>query len=252
MAVTNSGPKAFTAGGTIPLFARVKLDSGSGTSVVVTGANEKGFGTVIKLDSGSGSSAASGDRVTVWPDNLGGTVKMIASEAISAGADVFPVADGEISDIDTGLSKRVGVALGAASGDQSVIEVLIADAAGVVPVKEEIILGTITASLIADTYVMTRTLYGSGTVVEVFGRAVGAVTTASDETTVTFAIGGVGITTGSVNLTSANMTPDGAEVSATPSGNNAWTDGQALTATFGSTTAFAEGIFEIGVRVVRS
>lgn len=252
MAVYSCGPKAFTAGGTIPLYSRVALDSASGTTVSVADADEVGIGTVTAIGSGGGS-AASGERVTVHLDNLGGTVKVITSEAIAVGSLVFSVGSGEVSDVDTGLSKPIGVALQASGADQDVIEILLLPQPAVAqPIKEELILGTLTASLIIDTNVLTRTMYGSGTIDAVFVRAVSAVTTAAKATTATFAIGGTPITTGVVSVTSAGQTPDGAEQSATPSAANVFADGDSLTCTFSSTTAFAEGIFEVGVRLTRS
>ena len=55
-------------------------------------------------------------------DNKPGTIKCVASAAISLFDDVYTAADGKVSTVNTGV--YVGQALDAASGDDSVIEVL--------------------------------------------------------------------------------------------------------------------------------
>lgn len=117
--------------------------------------------------------------------------------------------------------------------------------------KEEIILGYLTAALIIDTNVVTKTLYGRGKIVKIFCRAMNAVTTAAKATTMTGRINGTTITDGALTVTSAGQTPDGAEQSVTPSGANEFSDGDVFTGVFGTTTVFVEGVFEIGIVVQR-
>lgn len=66
---------------------------------------------------------------TVGPVRLlheGQTVRMVASEAIAANANVYPADGGKVRvTLGTDTPERMGVALEAASGDGSVIEVLI-------------------------------------------------------------------------------------------------------------------------------
>jgi len=70
-----------------------------------------------------GSYTASGENTPVdLPTNRPGTLLCEAAGAISARADVYTAADGKISATNSGV--KVGVALAAASGSGSVIEVL--------------------------------------------------------------------------------------------------------------------------------
>lgn len=54
----------------------------------------------------------------------GVTVRMVAAQAISAYADVYRAAGGKITDAQFGSEDRIGIALEAATGDGSIIEVL--------------------------------------------------------------------------------------------------------------------------------
>jgi hypothetical protein len=67
--------------------------------------------------------AASGESVTVRLPNAG-TVKLTASEAIAAGAQLYKAADGKVSDVATS-SVLVGIAITAASADGSIFEALL-------------------------------------------------------------------------------------------------------------------------------
>jgi hypothetical protein len=67
--------------------------------------------------------AASGESVTVRLPNAG-TVKLTASEAIAAGAQLYKAADGKVSDTATD-SVLIGIAITAASGDGSIFEALL-------------------------------------------------------------------------------------------------------------------------------
>jgi len=108
--MTNS-PFTLTAGAAIAAFLRVKA---SGRTGYLAGASDYGVGTAIE-------GVASGKQVTVRLWEHGGTHKCVASAAISAGAKVYAAASGKIAATGTLL---IGTALDAASGNNSVIEVI--------------------------------------------------------------------------------------------------------------------------------
>lgn len=113
------GEKAFTVNAAIPRNSLVKLSAASGTQVEVTGSDEKAIG-VVKDDNGK----ALGDVVTVALLSSGRTFKMIAKEAHAAGASLFSAVAGKVQDTDPGAGTIRYTALEAATGDNSVIEVL--------------------------------------------------------------------------------------------------------------------------------
>jgi hypothetical protein len=62
----------------------------------------------------------------IKPINAQGTIEMTASGAITLGADVYADADGKVSALPVGAGdyRKIGIAMQAASGDGSIIEVL--------------------------------------------------------------------------------------------------------------------------------
>lgn len=104
---------AFTAGAAIAQFLRVKLSAGK---LAVAGAEDEDIGTIEE------ASFADGDKVTVRTYNAEGSRKMVASAAITQFAKVYGAAGGKVSSTANGAPK--GIALAAASGDGSIIEVL--------------------------------------------------------------------------------------------------------------------------------
>jgi hypothetical protein len=100
-----------TADGAIGLYRRVKAQ---GRTARLAGANDYGVGVAQE-------GVANGDDVAVRLDIHGGSLKMVASGAITAGARVYAAASGKISASGT---QSIGTALDAASGDGSVIAVL--------------------------------------------------------------------------------------------------------------------------------
>ena len=113
-AVVSKSPKTFPASVALPPYARVKLSSG--LLVLADAADDElGIleGRVLAGESGAVRFLSESE-----------TVRMIASKAIAANADVYRAADGEITDTQAGTEERIGIALEAASGDQSIIEVL--------------------------------------------------------------------------------------------------------------------------------
>jgi hypothetical protein len=109
------GPsRTFTAGADLPIHRRVKLSSGS---VVLAGATEDYFGITE-------TPVVSGRPVSVRLKNCGGTSFMTALTSFAAGAVVYGVADGKVDDVSTD-NVIAGTALQAASGNNSIVEVLL-------------------------------------------------------------------------------------------------------------------------------
>lgn len=113
-AQVETATRTFTAGGAISQYARVKFD---GTSVTAAGASDDWIGVAQQ------AAFASGDVVAVRLRTSEGTCKMIASAAISAGAEVQGAAAGKIA-TSAGTGSACGTALEAATDDGDVIEVL--------------------------------------------------------------------------------------------------------------------------------
>lgn len=103
----------FQANAAIAQFKRVILSSGE---LVAAGADDRELGTL------ENAALAADEQVAVRLRTAQGTVKMLAAGAISLGARVYGAASGKINDVENG--NPVGIALEAASGDGSVIEVL--------------------------------------------------------------------------------------------------------------------------------
>lgn len=107
------GMKGFTAGAALSQFLRVKI---SGGVLAAAGATDEDIGTLEE------AALAANDFVTVRLWNAPGTRKMVAAGAITQYANVYGAADGKIDDVSN--EKFIGVALQAASGSGSIIEVL--------------------------------------------------------------------------------------------------------------------------------
>ena len=112
--------KAFPANGAIAKYLRVKLLSTG--KIDVAGISDAEIGTIEE------AAFAAGDMRAVRLRTAEGTRKMVASGAISAGANCFADASGKISATATGF--HVGVALEAAAANNDVIEVLMGGAGG--------------------------------------------------------------------------------------------------------------------------
>lgn len=104
--------KSITAGEALVAWRRVKL---SGSTVVYADEGDRGIG-VVQVG------VASGEEAAIRLDNAGGTSKMMASGAITAGAKVYPDDDGKISALGTDPSP--GYTLETSTADGDVIEVL--------------------------------------------------------------------------------------------------------------------------------
>lgn len=89
------------------------------TSVAACGAAEIPLGTIDNIETGTGANQS------VLLLGKGGTKKMVASEAITAGEQVFTAASGKVQDTPTGATVYlVGTALTPAGADGDIIEVL--------------------------------------------------------------------------------------------------------------------------------
>lgn len=107
--------------------------------------------------------------------------------------------------------------------------------------KKRLVIGSPMLANIANANVFSFTLWGHGKIVEIGAQPWKPPTTSSKTTALTGAINGSAITTGVLTLTSAGLATAGTAQSVTPSAANEFWDGDILTLTAGSTTAFVEG-----------
>jgi len=112
----DTGCKAFECDEAIAQHARVKLDSDG--KVTTAALADKDIGTARN------ATLAAGEIVTVLLRSKPGTHKMIAVEALAAGATVYSEAAGKVQDTAATGAFQVGTALEAATADGDVIEVL--------------------------------------------------------------------------------------------------------------------------------
>lgn len=172
-AVENSGTKTLLAGAAISAYRRVRFD---GTSVVHAVAGEHWDGTAM-------ASADSAAYVAVRLRSVPGTRFMIAAAAISAGATVYGAAAGKISTVAVG--EPVGVAMQAASGDGSRIEV------ETWPMGYSQLLSAAVAASTAVSNTTTETSFGvtktipagslkAGDVITIFGQVIATATNSTD------------------------------------------------------------------------
>lgn len=112
----DTGFKSFECDEAIPQWSRVKLDSDG--KVTIAGLADKGIGVATR------ATFAAGEFVDVALNTKPGTVKMIAVEALAAGATVYSEAAGKVQDTAQATAFQVGVALEAATADGDIIEVM--------------------------------------------------------------------------------------------------------------------------------
>ena len=103
--------RPFVAGAAMNIHLRVTLTAGQ---LQLADATTKEIGTLFR-------NSTSGKEVGVTLRTAQGTIQMVASEAIGAGAEVFAAAGGKVA---TSGTVSIGHALSAGSGDNSIIEVL--------------------------------------------------------------------------------------------------------------------------------
>lgn len=114
-----SGPRNFQSGSGGATAGRlVKLSSGKVVHNTAT-ATDDPIGVAL-------STGAENDYVTVQFLTKEGTLEMTAAGAITAGAEVYAAAAGKIQALPAAAAtyRKIGIALVAASGDGSIIEVL--------------------------------------------------------------------------------------------------------------------------------
>lgn len=109
----DGGTRDFVAGGAIAQYLRVRL---SGGKLAAAGATDTDWIGVLR-----DAAFADLDRRTVYLRSKEGTVPMVASEAVTQYAAVYAAAGGKVATSGTIL---LGLALQAASGNNSIIEVL--------------------------------------------------------------------------------------------------------------------------------
>jgi len=112
-----TGFKSFKADGAIAQHLRVKVGAAAG-QVDVAGIADRDIGTAMN------AAFAAGDVVRVKLASAPGTVKMVAAEALAAGALVYTDATGLIQDTSTSTGFHLGIALTAATAASDVVEVL--------------------------------------------------------------------------------------------------------------------------------
>jgi len=108
--------KTFEADAAIPIYSRVKLDSDG--KITVAGLADKDIGTATR------EAFAAGDEIAVKLRTAAGTHKMLASEALAAGATVYTETSGQVQDTAQATAFQVGTALEAATAANDVIEVI--------------------------------------------------------------------------------------------------------------------------------
>lgn len=114
----NEGIRTFTASGAIIAHGRVKIASGTTTTppqVALAGLGEAHIGVAEYA-------AADGETLAVKLRNCGGTVEVVANEAISIGATLYGASGGKVADTSSGTA--FGVALEAATALDDIIEMV--------------------------------------------------------------------------------------------------------------------------------
>lgn len=120
---TDNGCKTMTADEAIPQYARVVFESDG--RCVVASLTQIGDGIAQT------PAFAAGDPISVKLWNSAGTFKMIASEALAAGANLYTESNGEVQDTAASTSFKFAKSLEAATADQDIIECMLLHAAGV-------------------------------------------------------------------------------------------------------------------------
>lgn len=118
---TESNVKAFTAGEALAAYRLVKLESGSGTSVVYADEidGNKSIGVTQQACADTGV-------VPVALKYGGRTFMVTADGAMTAGDEIFPANDGKVSNVATG-KVRIGRTLETATADGDIVEAILFD-----------------------------------------------------------------------------------------------------------------------------
>lgn len=113
MSQENIGQKTFRAGENLPVYARVKLQSGSGDTVMLAQTGEEFIGVTA-------IAANIGDMVNVTMRSAARTYKMTASGVIAVGAVFYGAVNGRIQALASGFPQ--GTVLEAAANNGEIIE----------------------------------------------------------------------------------------------------------------------------------
>lgn len=111
----NEGPITITAG---EALAKRRLVKPSGSSVIYADAGDEFIGVTEYA-------IASAAKGAIREKNQGGKFEVTAAAAITAGAMIYPAADGKVSMVPTG--KAIGFALQAATAAGDIIEAVFAE-----------------------------------------------------------------------------------------------------------------------------
>lgn len=112
--------RTFKAAAAIPAHSLVKIDGANEDQVAVCALDEGNLAIGVTED----EAFAAADLIPVRMLGAGGTVKVIASQAITLNSSCYAAAAGEVSDV-AGAGIAVGVAMSAASAQGSLFEMLI-------------------------------------------------------------------------------------------------------------------------------
>lgn len=113
----NMGPKTFTTSSAVEAKRLVKLDGSGNVEHCTATETDDPIGVTC-------FAAASGDEVAVDLLCYGRTFEMTASESLSVEDVAVAAADGKIAEGTGSTEHLIGIALEAASGDGSIVEVL--------------------------------------------------------------------------------------------------------------------------------
>lgn len=105
------------AGEDLAEWRRVKFSAAASTTVVYADADEKGIGLTTRP-------ASSGNPVAILLDDQGMTVKVTGADSFSAGALLYPAADGKVTDSGAPNATPRYRALEACSADGGIVEAL--------------------------------------------------------------------------------------------------------------------------------
>lgn len=156
MSQYNEGIRTFTANGALGAHIRVKITSASTTTppqVEVAGSGEQHIGTTEYAVADTGI-------VAVRLRGHGGTIRMIAAEALAVGATLYGAAAGKVK--DTSAGSAIGYSLEEATADGDIIEVV-----------EDAILSTTAATVsIADAGTFTSETTVEGALQELYQNAI--------------------------------------------------------------------------------
>jgi len=111
MAQMVDSPMNFLAGEALEIYRRVKLSTSSGTTVEYADEGDFALGVTTQQ-------AGSGAPVSVKDVKDPGSQIMVASGAISAGANVYGADDGKISATVSGIPIGIALEASLADGDQ--------------------------------------------------------------------------------------------------------------------------------------